>query len=671
MRIGRTLARIGLLVALCLAVAAPVAAKTVALVVGNDAYRNVPRLMKAVADARAMGETLTRLGFAVTVAEDLDRTAMSRALVDFDARIEPGDTALFFYAGHGFALDGENYLLPTDVPRAGPDDAELVRDASFAVSRIVERLQKRGASTAVLVLDACRDNPFARPGRRSLAGSRGLARIDPPQGVFVLFSAGSGQAALDRLSNADPDRNSVFTRVLLKSISAPGRSMVRVAKETQVAVRALAAEVGHEQTPAYYDQIVGDLVLVPAAEGAMAPAGDAATEVALLPRPADPVATGDALSRASLLYEEARAAEARGDALGARRAYLAFAEADLDVVDPYLRFAALLRVQEGRAGAREVFGALRERLTSPAVTLVHALQFDGDERRRRLDAILAARPGYGPALYQAALDFTEDRLGTAPTLADRKRQRDLLAAFLEEEAAGTLTRHFLDQTLLGEWLDDARRRTAALDSELGAAGRGPTATFMRFNGGWSMTIQTPEPATAILWRDPSTGEMTETGTLAMADPGTGQPMANPSVTLPADQPPGPIEVAYRDRSGAENGPFPIAFDPDAQLFAGQKQIMESLYTNWVEMRDWDGKLLMYTTMLVSYGCAVAEAHYGLDGAEPTQPIALPPCDKANPGAIPEDFQPYLTLPGDTASVAVRITWYDGTRSKVATFKVAK
>ena len=90
--------------------------------------------------------------------------------------------------------------------------------------------------------------------------------MDPAEGMFVLFSAGQGQSALDRLSETDANPNSVFTRTLLKAMAEPGQSMVQIAKRTQSAVKRLAAKVDHVQVPAYYDQIVGDLYLTPEGE---------------------------------------------------------------------------------------------------------------------------------------------------------------------------------------------------------------------------------------------------------------------------------------------------------------------------------------------------------------------------------------------------------------------
>jgi uncharacterized caspase-like protein len=239
------------------------AAKRLALVIGNNAYENVPQLQKAVNDADAVSAELSRLGFDVVKAENVGRRAMSRALVELEGKIGAGDTALIYFAGHGFAIDGTNYLLPVDVPAAGPGEEGLVEDASFAANGLSDSLQQKGAATVILILDACRDNPFAVKGKRAIGMTRGLARMDPAEGMFVLFSAGQGQSALDRLSDTDANPNSVFTRTLLLELEAPGQSMVQIAKKTQSKVRELAAKVDHVQVPAYYDQIVGDLYLSP------------------------------------------------------------------------------------------------------------------------------------------------------------------------------------------------------------------------------------------------------------------------------------------------------------------------------------------------------------------------------------------------------------------------
>lgn len=238
------------------------AEKRVALVVGNNDYRNVPKLQKAVNDARTMGDTLKQLGFTVMVAENQNRQAFSQTLLAFDKAVDAGDTAFFFYAGHGFEIAGQNFLLPTDVPAATEGQEELVRDASVLADRIIERLQNRKVRTAILVFDACRNNPFERAGTRAIAGRGGLAPMTQlPEGVFSVFSAGPRQTALDRLSNDDANPNSVFTRTFAKELTQPGANLVQVAQRTRRAVSELAETVRHKQIPVYFDQMVDDVFL--------------------------------------------------------------------------------------------------------------------------------------------------------------------------------------------------------------------------------------------------------------------------------------------------------------------------------------------------------------------------------------------------------------------------
>lgn len=267
----------GALCALCLSAltVSAEAAKKVALVIGNDEYGSITPLKKAVNDAHAMAVSLRKLGFVVRVAENVTRRTMSEELLAFDRSVEPGDTAFFFFAGHGFEIKGDNYLLPVDVPAATDGQEELVRDASFPARRIVDRLQDRGVRTAILVLDACRNNPFARPGTRAVGGTAGLAPMVPAEGVFVIFSAGAKQSALDRLTENDSNPNSVFTRYFTQELEKPGLTLVQVAKRTQLIVKQVAATVRHEQTPAYYDQVVGDVLLNGKADG---------REIAVLPQ---------------------------------------------------------------------------------------------------------------------------------------------------------------------------------------------------------------------------------------------------------------------------------------------------------------------------------------------------------------------------------------------------
>jgi formylglycine-generating enzyme required for sulfatase activity len=247
----------------CLGAMPSYAEKRVALVVGNDRYANLPadqQLRKAVNDARAVGDALTRLGFEVIRGENLGRQALVDKFEELTGRLAPGDTAFFFFAGHGVAIGGGNYILPVDVPsiEAG-QDMRLAR-ASLGENDIVSDLQGRGVRVAVVVLDACRNNPFKKPGVRGVGAERGLGRIEPVRGVFTLYSAGIGQMALDRLGDTDNNPNSVFTRVFVPALIRPGLGLGDLAVEVREEVSRLAASVRHDQRPAYYDETIGGRV---------------------------------------------------------------------------------------------------------------------------------------------------------------------------------------------------------------------------------------------------------------------------------------------------------------------------------------------------------------------------------------------------------------------------
>lgn len=233
-------------------------AKRVALVVGNDNYANVTDLDKAANDANAMGATLEEIGFTVLRALNATRREMNVYIQDFAGKLEKGDEALFFFAGHGVEIDGRNYLLPVDVPAAKPGKEDFVKAESVAVDQVLATIRGRGTRVSILVLDACRDNPFPKAGTRSLGGSRGLARMPATEGTFIMYSAGVGQTALDRLSDADPNPNSVFTRSLIPLIKQPGLSLTQTARQVRRNVQKLASAIRHDQRPAYYDEVTGE-----------------------------------------------------------------------------------------------------------------------------------------------------------------------------------------------------------------------------------------------------------------------------------------------------------------------------------------------------------------------------------------------------------------------------
>jgi TPR repeat protein len=229
-------------------------AKRRALVIGNDSYRFISKLSNAREDARAVAENLTKVGYTVTLRTDVAEKEMKAAIRTFKSQVEAGDEVAFFYAGHGIQLENTNYLIPIDV--AG-DTIEQVKDEAIPLQRILDDMADRRAKLTLALIDACRDNPFKSAGR-SIGQGRGLAPTTAATGQMVVFSAGTGQQALDNLGPADKDRNGIFTRVFIREMSTPDRTVDAVVRQVRNEVVRMAKSVGHEQVPAIYDQVVGE-----------------------------------------------------------------------------------------------------------------------------------------------------------------------------------------------------------------------------------------------------------------------------------------------------------------------------------------------------------------------------------------------------------------------------
>jgi hypothetical protein len=255
------------------------AEKRVALVIGNSAYTTAGLLRNPASDATAVGELLRRGGFTVVeTRRDLTNSEMRRALRDFSAKSRDADYALVFFAGHGIEVDGTNYLLPVDVALEQDSDAY---DEAVALDRVLQAIE--GAKKLRLViLDACRDNPFARTMKRSLSGrssSRGLAGVEPGKpNTLIAFAAKGGSIADDGSGT-----NSPYTTALLKHLAKPGLDLRKVFGLVRDEV---IKATGSKQEPFLYGSLGGaDVALVPTG----APAGPALaqTTVSTAP-PADP-----------------------------------------------------------------------------------------------------------------------------------------------------------------------------------------------------------------------------------------------------------------------------------------------------------------------------------------------------------------------------------------------
>ena len=247
------------------------AEKRVALVVGNGAYRHVPALPNPGNDAGDIAASLERLGFSIRRVTNGSYDDMRRALLDFSQQTRDADMAVVFFAGHGMEIGGENWLIPIDARLQSDVDAEQEAVGLKSVLNIVARAGKLG----LVILDACRNNPFAAKMTRSIrtrAVDRGFARVEPTDNVLVAYAAKDGTTAAD-----GSGRNSPFTASLLKHLETPGLEVRFLLANVRDDV---IAATRREQQPFMYGSLSKEFIFLKAgaAPPVAAPAGPAPDE---------------------------------------------------------------------------------------------------------------------------------------------------------------------------------------------------------------------------------------------------------------------------------------------------------------------------------------------------------------------------------------------------------
>ena len=248
----------------------------VAFVAGNGAYKFVQPLPNPPIDAKAMASLLRNAGFDVVEGIDLGRDAMTDKLRDFALRTRGADLALFFYAGHGIAVSGKNYLIPVDTDLRSEMDVKF--GAAIDVDVTLDQTMS-DAKVKLVLLDACRDNPFAAKIRsasptRNVVVASGLAEMKSGEGTLIAFATGPGQTALDGSAGG----NSPFTRALLAHIATPGLEI----QQAMTRVRAqVSEETKKQQLPWGHTNLTGVVFVNPVITPAGAAAGAAASEATL------------------------------------------------------------------------------------------------------------------------------------------------------------------------------------------------------------------------------------------------------------------------------------------------------------------------------------------------------------------------------------------------------
>lgn len=259
-------------------------ARRVALVIGNGAYSDVAKLPNPPADAAAVGQALRDVGFTkVTVVTDLTHQGLFTALRQFSNDSAKADWSVLYYAGHGIEVDGQNYLVPVDAHLAADRDVEFEAVSMQTVFAAVGGARQ----LRLVILDACRDNPFLAKmtrtsGTRSI--TRGLARVEPEGDLYVVYSAKSGQVALDGENGRNP-----FVSALLKNIETPGLEINLLFRKVRSDVE---RATNNQQEPDFVGALPGDELYFKAAAPALAPppSTDRLMSVEAAPKPPTPQA---------------------------------------------------------------------------------------------------------------------------------------------------------------------------------------------------------------------------------------------------------------------------------------------------------------------------------------------------------------------------------------------
>lgn len=241
--------------------------KRLALVIGNSAYEHGGELRNPINDAFAMKQALTEVGFEVQEYYNLSQGDLKKAIDDFGLKLNGYDVGLFFYAGHGIQSKGYNYLIPVD---ANLINERQVEYDCVQANRVLAFMESSGAEINIVILDACRNNPFERSWNRSSSG-KGLAFMDAPTGTLIAYATAPGSTSSDGVG-----KNGLYTEAILESLQIPNITALKMFQNVRglVTVRS-----NHQQTPWESTSLTGDFYFIRGTEDNILPAQSSSPEV--------------------------------------------------------------------------------------------------------------------------------------------------------------------------------------------------------------------------------------------------------------------------------------------------------------------------------------------------------------------------------------------------------
>ena len=363
-------------------------------------------------------------------------------------------------------------------------------------------------------------------------------------------------------------------------------------------------------------------------------------------------------------YHNARVHELSGNFAAARKEYAEYLSANLEALDPWLSYSAMLKVAEGKAAAVE---ALRyfDKLTPRSVSYETALAMleEDEARKTKLQALATAHPEFGPLAWLVSQEYSEARRGEQ-TLADQRTEKEWLQKYREALATGKFLRFFLDKKEAQKWVETAEVRWAKLSSLPENVLENPVTYMLQEDReGWNVMVQLADwRAKEIFYKLDGQGDFKSTGFLPDQNPQTGTAMINSRIHF-KNLAPGEhaLEVKYLDRTDKSNGPYSFKFSTTNARITVAKNGLHAEKPAWVIFLAGPPRRLCFTILLL-YRPAIKEIRYSLNGETLDQTFKFKSTDKMMEVDDVPSVEQCIVVPDDTQFACVQVTYSDGSKS---------
>jgi Domain of unknown function (DUF4062) len=358
-------------------------------------------------------------------------------------------------------------------------------------------------------------------------------------------------------------------------------------------------------------------------------------------------------------YHNARVHELTGNFPAARKEYAEYLSANLEALDPWLSYSAMLKIAEGKGAAIE---ALRyfEKLTPRTISYETALALleEGETRLTKLQALASSHPEFGPLAWLISQEYSESRRGEQ-TIADQRAEKEWLQKYRDANVAGKFLRYFLDKKEAQKWIEAADARWAKLSSLPQTILENPVTLMASETAkGWQLNFQLAESKPKeIFYKLDGNGDFQSTGHMPVKNPQTGEEMVNPGALLVLSPGEHTIEVKYIDRTDKTNGPYLLKFNTGSEQLKNGKDAISRL-SPLINFGRTDEELRAFFIRILFHGPIIKEIRYSINSDKLDQSFPFEPITKIqeNPKKV------YTVIPNDTQFVCVQVTFTDGTKS---------